>query len=309
MKPTIIIPTYNYGHYIGIAIDSVLAGYDGVETPEIIVVDDGSTDDTRSQLQGYVLNQQIQYHALQQGGKAAATRKGIEMAKGDIIFTLDADDYFLPGKIAATLDIFNRYPGVQHVASPALYKWEDGSHSDETEKIPGQLLQQVLVGSQVLRYFFDNRMLFGGGSTFAARTAFLKQMPLPNEVDMYTDEWLVLQALLSGNTYFHPHPLSVWRIHGNNFSVQKAGNDANRAARMLKSSECVLQCLQEDDLVPDWLKKTYHLKHAMRIIENKRKLGNSPLMENWKLLAPFIFGGRYSIGQLWRYGTLKALLH
>src|ERR1700754_4647904 len=98
---TVIIPTYNYAVYIGDAVQSILQQNYPTELIEIIVVDDGSTDDTQQVLRPFIEGTNISYYYQQNKGKANATYNGIQKSKGKYIFNLDADDYFLSNKISA----------------------------------------------------------------------------------------------------------------------------------------------------------------------------------------------------------------
>src|SRR5215216_4073806 len=100
---SIIIPTYNYGKYICTAIDSVFDSSLSRAEIEIIIVDDGSKDNTSEKVHGY--GKTVKYIFQENQGKAIATQVGINHATGKYIFNLDADDYFLPGKIAKVVDI------------------------------------------------------------------------------------------------------------------------------------------------------------------------------------------------------------
>jgi glycosyltransferase involved in cell wall biosynthesis len=91
---SIVIPTYNYGHYVIEAVESALAQtYSAIE---IIVVDDGSTDDTRQRLAHY--SDRIRYIHQENKGLSAARNTGIAAAKGEYIAFLDSDDAFHPRK-------------------------------------------------------------------------------------------------------------------------------------------------------------------------------------------------------------------
>lgn len=95
---SVVIPTYNYGHYISRAIDSVL---DQTTPPEeIIIIDDGSTDNTEEIiLKEYEADCRIKYFKKNNAGPASARNKGIENASGEFILLLDADDQLQPDTI------------------------------------------------------------------------------------------------------------------------------------------------------------------------------------------------------------------
>ncbi len=95
-KVSVIIPTYNYAAYIGKAVDSVLAQtYPDIE---IIVVDDGSTDNTKDVLQKY--EDKLVYIQQNNQGAAAARNRGLKEANGNYICFLDADDTYYSDNIA-----------------------------------------------------------------------------------------------------------------------------------------------------------------------------------------------------------------
>jgi glycosyltransferase involved in cell wall biosynthesis len=264
MTASIIIPTYNYGRFIGEAIQSVLDQPGINEISEIWVIDDGSTDNTMSVLQPFINNGIIKYHYQVNQGKAAATQKGIELATGEVIFNLDSDDYFLPRKISQTLALFKADISLVHVGSPAMIHWDNNEQADKPEPIPVRLLGKRLDGEKILRYYFENKLLYGGGSTFAARAWALKQVHWNRAVDMYTDEWMMIEMLLKGDSYLLPEPLSVWRVHGSNYSGTSApGNLLKKHDRLEKSSAAIKRLLQQHQY-PRWLIKAYKLKHEVR---------------------------------------------
>src|SRR5882757_4359162 len=112
VKPlvTALIDTYNYGRFVEEAIDSVLAQDYPNDRLEILVVDDGSTDDTAERVRKY--GSRIRYIHKPNGGQASAFNFGFERARGDIIAFLDADDYWLPGKLSRVADAFEQNPSV-----------------------------------------------------------------------------------------------------------------------------------------------------------------------------------------------------
>ena len=99
---SVIINNYNYGHFLGEAIDSVLnQTYPNIE---IVVVDDGSTDNSREIISSY--QEKIISVLKENGGQASAFNAGFAASRGDIIFMLDSDDIFVPEKVAEVVNIF-----------------------------------------------------------------------------------------------------------------------------------------------------------------------------------------------------------
>lgn len=105
-KISALIPTYNCERYICDAVDSVLAQTYPVH--EVIVVDDGSTDQTRAILARY--GQRIRYIRQVNAGPPAARNTGIAHAKGDFIALLDSDDLWVPRKLERQMDYLGNRP-------------------------------------------------------------------------------------------------------------------------------------------------------------------------------------------------------
>ena len=103
---SVIIPTYNRGWIVKEAVDSVLA--QDFENFELIVVDDGSTDNTPQLLAGYGRN--ITVISQPNFGVSAARNRGIAVAAGRWIAFLDSDDLWLPGKLSRQVAFFKANP-------------------------------------------------------------------------------------------------------------------------------------------------------------------------------------------------------
>jgi len=100
---SVIIPTYNSTKYIGEAINSVLR--QTFTDYEIIVVDDGSTDNTKEIIDNNF--PQVRYYYLPHRGVSRARNYGIQRARGEFIAFLDADDLWLPEKLEKQIGVFN----------------------------------------------------------------------------------------------------------------------------------------------------------------------------------------------------------
>ena len=89
---SVIIPSYNASKFIDITINSVLN--QTYSNFELIVVDDGSTDDTEIHIKRYLTDERVKYFKIKNGGVSNARNYGASMSKGEYLCFLDADDFF-----------------------------------------------------------------------------------------------------------------------------------------------------------------------------------------------------------------------
>ncbi len=126
---SVIIPSYNSAKFLLQALDSVFK--QTYTNYEVIVLDDGSTDDTQEALEPY--RQQINYVYQDNQGVAAARNKGVEIAKGELIAFLDADDLFLPDKLQQQVAVLASQPHIGMVVSGWHLTDEQGEITADVE--------------------------------------------------------------------------------------------------------------------------------------------------------------------------------
>ncbi len=114
-KISVIIPTYNHGHYLPESIESALG--QTLKPHEVIVVDDGSVDNTPEIVGRYP----VKYLRPPHGGLSAARNVGIRESTGDWIAPLDADDYWLPRKLEVQAEAVRKAPFC-YCATTMFYK-------------------------------------------------------------------------------------------------------------------------------------------------------------------------------------------
>ena len=121
-KVSVIIPTYQHAHFVGQAVESVLA--QTYKDYEIIVVDDGSTDNTCEVLAEF--GDRITVIYQENRGLSAARNTGIRASKGQYVAFLDADDIWLPEKLEKQIPLFERDESVGLVSSDMFFFDENG---------------------------------------------------------------------------------------------------------------------------------------------------------------------------------------
>lgn len=208
MKPlvSVITPNYNYANYVCEAIDSVLN--QTYENIEIIVVNDGSTDNSLELLKGY--GDKITTIVQQNAGVSAARNNGVENSSGEYLAFLDADDVWLPEKIEKQLHRFEseRDLGLVHVGV------------EEIDSI-GNVLQTRLDGmsGQVSHEFllFERAVVLGGGSgLLLPRRVFDEVGAFDLNLQTSADWDLFYRLSRSYNIGFVPEILLKYRIHSSN---------------------------------------------------------------------------------------------
>jgi len=118
---SVIIPCYNYGRFLAQALDSVCTqDYPAVE---IVVVDDGSTDDTAAVAARYP---EVVYVPQPNQGLSAARNAGIRASRGDYLVFLDADDWLLPGALAANAAHLRPRPDAAFAAGAHTFAYPNG---------------------------------------------------------------------------------------------------------------------------------------------------------------------------------------
>ncbi|HEK86479.1 MAG: glycosyltransferase family 2 protein [Candidatus Saccharicenans sp.] len=149
MVSTIIV-TYNRDRFLKEAIDSVLQQTYFQKFPfdwELIIVDDGSTDDTRNLVDKYRKNQgNIRYYFIDHGGVSRARNFGLSQAGGEFIAFLDSDDLWLKDKIQIQLSYLKAFPEAQFCLTEEIWirNGRRVNQARKHQKYSGWVLNKVL---------------------------------------------------------------------------------------------------------------------------------------------------------------------
>ena len=160
-KVSIIIPIFNYARYLGEAIDSALSNKH-IEC-EILVIDDGSTDNTADVARSY--ESQIRYIYQENQGVCAARNKGIREARAELIVFLDADDVLEPDMVKHSLAALQKLGDsfaliathsplvIQEIPSKRVIVFERNGNTTEAKQLPGETFGENL--SDLTRHIFE----------------------------------------------------------------------------------------------------------------------------------------------------------
>jgi glycosyltransferase involved in cell wall biosynthesis len=229
---TVIIDTYNYGWFIEQAIDSVLSQEFPPEQLEVIVVDDGSTDDTAERVSKY--GSRIKYLKKENGGQASAFNLGFAESRGDLIVLLDADDYFLPGKLRRVFEEFQTHPdvGMVYHRLPQMHPGGVIVPATQFETLSGFLPADA---QKLAKYRVHQT------SCLAFRCSLLQEIfPIPESMRIQADAYLQLIAVLLAPIRTIAEDLAVYRIHGRNLCASDfQASDAEGARRLVDGSNIV----------------------------------------------------------------------
>jgi glycosyltransferase involved in cell wall biosynthesis len=200
---TVLINNYNYGRFLREAIDSAL--YQTYSHLEVIVVDDGSSDESRELIASY--GKALIPIFKNNGGQASAFNAGIAASRGELICFLDADDFLHPAKVESVIPHLRPgsliYHRLQLLPGPGIYPESVG---------PGGNFY-----SYVQKYRFVPFVAAPTSALAISRDLALRLIPLPTRnVRSSADDFIVKGSALIGDIVELPDVLATYRVHGAN---------------------------------------------------------------------------------------------
>ena len=216
---SVIIPVYNYDRYLGEAVESVLS--QTYQHLEVIIVDDGSTDQSGEIARSFD-GRGVRYCQQVHAGIGPARNKGVELAQGDYIAFLDADDRWPLEKLERQLRAFESDPALEMCFGQALQlqngpEWEAGVKNDKRLEVSGMVPGMV------------------PGTMLIKRDAFLRVGVFQGDwkVGEFID-WYARAVELKLRSLVLPELLLWRRIHDSNQGVRER-QSVSDYARVLKA--------------------------------------------------------------------------
>lgn len=206
---SIIIDNYNYGRFLHEAIDSALS--QTYPYTEVIVVDDGSTDNSREIILSY--GNRITPVLKENGGQASAFNAGFAVSQGEIIIFLDADDYLFPYAVERIVAAWN--PGVAKVH----YRLEVVDTTGKPRGFCYPTSEVSLASGEVWRKLFErgNYETSPASGNAPSRVALAQILPIPEaKFRLTADDYLSTLVPFHGQVVSIEEALGAYRIHNNN---------------------------------------------------------------------------------------------
>lgn len=228
---SVLINNYNYGRFLGDAIDSALGQTD--VSAEVIVVDDGSTDNSRDVITRY--GERVRSHFQPNMGQAVAINAGAAMARAPFLAFLDADDWWRPDKLRTVLNVFRTDPEAGIVYHRLQPMFSGGGPA--FAPIPRSLCQGEIA----------KRLVRSGGrwpfpmtsSLTVSRDLWNEAGDIPADFKISADAWIAGIFPFIAPVRAIAEPLGFYRIHEN--SWYRPHDDAEMLARRMAHWEATVR--------------------------------------------------------------------
>lgn len=206
---SVIIPTFNRRELVQQAIDSVLA--QTFRDFELIVVDDGSTDDTDQALKKY--GSQIRYAFQANAGESVARQHGVELSSGQYLAFLDSDDRWLPEKLEHQVDALQTHPDAGFAYCWAYLIDNEGKRIALPPLGYGQNLTRA-----TLQQLLENNFIVAASSSLIMRRDAYGSVNGFNQAIQFAEDWeLCLRLAAKYKFIYQTWPLVEYRLHARGF--------------------------------------------------------------------------------------------
>lgn len=304
-KISVIIPTYNREKYITCAIDSVLG--QSYKNYEIIVVDDGSVDNTKNALDQY--SDKIRYIYQNNKGVSAARNTGIRVANGEWVAFLDSDDEWFPKKLEKQIEDIRIFPEAVLSCTNLIFK---GSLEYSGMNYFNSCLSLKFINTQFIKDPFFKSYAFTS-TVLVKREAIFSVGMFDEELKIYEDGDLFFRVSTLGGFVVNPSVLVTAYRREEDADLNLSANFAKEKEKYYISVIKVCQKYDRLNLTPEQraevLNKISNSWFDLGIVYHHEKKNNQArhcftrsFMANrtWKNLVKFLLGfsGRRGISYI-----------
>jgi D-glycero-D-manno-heptose 1,7-bisphosphate phosphatase len=225
---TVMMPAYNAARYIGESVESLLA--QSYANWELVVVNDGSTDETASVAAAY-RDPRIRVLHQKNGGESSARNAALRNATGEYLAFLDADDLFLPEHLESAVKYLETHPECGGVYTDGIYIDAAGTHlkplsSRRRGPFTGRIFEQMVRASDV----------FGTPACVVLRRAVIQSHMLEFDPDIVIGpDWdFLVQFSEHADFGYVDRPTCLYRVHTGNISNSTKGQERRRSLALCR---------------------------------------------------------------------------
>lgn len=278
---SVIIPNYCHSAYLDQRINSVLE--QTYQNFEVIILDDCSPDDGASEaiIEKYRNNPHVShivYNEKNSGSTFKQWNKGIKLAKGDLIWIAESDDYAQKTMLEKMVPLFAKYSNVSVVYSTPQFVDESGK---EIETYTPVMDESFFEGLKFIRQMMAHTCaIWNASATIFKREAALKVDDIYMTMQSAGDRLFWVMMAEQGNIVYYPNKVSFMRRHGNEVTARK------RVQGITSAESFLVNKYMEDRKL---LNLFYKLKARHYALND---------VENWEYYSPEI---RHKLYKLWTF--------
>ena len=270
---SVIIPTYNRAHFISEAVDSVLA--QNYSSFEVIIVDDGSTDNTRQVIENkYGSDTRVRYFQKINEERGAARNYGLQKASGDYAVFFDSDDWMQPHYLDTLKNVIADHPGIFLLA--AKYNFNNGGKIEDQHE-----LQRLAKGWYDRDFFLKGNIL---ACNYCVRIADHGYKFFPEERELAAmEDWLFLLLNMGSEKIYLEDKICVTMRQHDERSMQ---NNQKVIAARQKATQWLLQHTSLDKSQQKAIRGWSHYFCGIhQYLDNKRKEAITEALAAIKLIG------------------------
>ncbi len=254
VRLSVILTSYNYGHFLSYAMDAVLS--QSLQPEEFIVIDDGSTDDSREILQRYARKNPVirlieNEHNM---GVIAAINQGLYLAQGRFIAYAAADDMILPGFLEESVRLLEQYPQASFSTGTA-FKIDDKTRKKGSFGSPIATGRSYISPEDALALMRRRHLWFIGCTTVFRRRRLIDAGGFFPELGPFCDSFATQVMALRDGFCFNPNLMVANRQINSSFS-RSLGRDTKRSLEIMDAAVKLMRFdfkdIFPDDFVTNW---------------------------------------------------------
>lgn len=261
---SVVVPNYNHARFLRARIEGILG--QTFQDFEIILLDDGSTDDSVSLLRSYAQHPKVAHVVINKhntGSACAQWARGIELAAGEFIWIAESDDLADPRLLEVLCDSLRQYPNAVLAYSRSVYIDETGqqlAYPAVAPHAPEDTLGRffTITGRDMLRQYLRHYNVIPNASAVLFRRSAAVATRIPTNY-RFCGDWLFWARLLAtGDAAYSLEPLNFFRCHGSTTrAAQSWDAKRRRITEVLRVIHEVHHDILKDEIPPSFSKRWF----------------------------------------------------